>query len=93
MPYIANKNQRENLDNIARQVVAYLNFSEWDTVWGDLNYFVTKLFRLVAAKRFNYCTLNNLTGVLDCVKLEWYRRVVAVYEDGAIARNGDLTDD
>ena len=34
--------------------------------------------------------LNAAIGVLECAKLELYRRVVAMYEDGKIKENGDV---
>jgi len=37
-----------------------------------------------------YTTYNEVVGVLECAKLEMYRRAVAPYEDEKIAENGDV---
>lgn len=34
--------------------------------------------------------VSDLLGVFECVKLEFYRRIVAPYEDAKIAENGDV---
>jgi hypothetical protein len=55
---------------------------------GDLNYIVTSIFKKFYAPRyFNY---NRAIGVLESIKLEFYRRVVALYEDIKIKENGDV---
>lgn len=58
---------------------------------GELNYAVTSLvdWYLVAHGK-RYATLNEVIGVLECAKLELYRRVAAPYEDTKIAENGDV---
>lgn len=33
---------------------------------------------------------GEIVGALTCATQEWYRRAIALYEDGAIERNGDL---
>ncbi len=33
---------------------------------------------------------NAVVGALECAKLELYRRMVAPYENGKIAENGDV---
>ena len=37
-----------------------------------------------------YGMIAHLTGVLENVKQEFYRRIAGPYEDEAITRNGDL---
>jgi len=58
---------------------------------GDYNYVISKMF-LILANRVGmaYSTLNSLIGVLECAKLEAYRRHVVPYEDQKIMENGDL---
>jgi hypothetical protein len=41
-------------------------------------------------KNPRYSTANNLMGVLECVKAEFYRRQVANLEDRKIIENGDI---
>jgi len=38
----------------------------------------------------SYSDYNALVGVLECAKLEFYRRAVAAYEDKKIKENGDV---
>ena len=59
---------------------------------GQLNYFITKI--LLRYMRFNggpsYTMYNTLVGVLECVKLEMYRRQISNYEDEKCDLNGDV---
>lgn len=63
---------------------------------GELNYAVTLLidgYLERAAERdgrTRYAHLNEVVGVLECAKLELYRRVAAPYEDGKMRENGDV---
>ena len=63
---------------------------------GELNYAVTRLVdayldrRAADAGRLRYAHLNEAIGVLECAKLELYRRVAAPYEDEKIAESGDV---
>jgi len=59
---------------------------------GDLNYTITRAIdAYLGRKGINYA-LNEVIGVLECAKLELYRRIVAGYEDKKIAdpENGDV---
>jgi hypothetical protein len=63
---------------------------------GELNYAVTRLVDAYLARaaadagRVRYAHLNEAVGVLECAKLELYRRVAAPYEDEKIAESGDV---
>lgn len=59
---------------------------------GELNYAITRLVDryLEASGDVRYAALNEAVGVLECVKLELYRRVAAPYEDEKAAQNGDV---
>lgn len=59
---------------------------------GELNYAITRLVDdyLIGRGRVRYAHLNEAIGVLECAKLELYRRVVAPYEDGKIAQAGEV---
>lgn len=60
---------------------------------GELNYQITKLIdSFIMRKGLNYATLNSMVGVLECAKLELYRRVAAPYEDEKCEENGDVYD-
>jgi hypothetical protein len=58
---------------------------------GDLNYTITRLCHLFLKKKGEkYSVYNTIIGVLECAKLELYRRKVAHYEDIKIIDNGDV---
>jgi DNA-directed RNA polymerase specialized sigma54-like protein len=79
MPYVK-KPDRKRLDEGA----------EADSP-GELNYVITKkIDSYLGRKGLSYANVNEIIGVLECAKLEIYRRVVAKYEDTKIADNGDV---
>ena len=59
---------------------------------GELNFLVTSIIHnyIRGAERINYSLFNEITGVLECAKLELYRRWVVPYEDLKISENGDV---
>lgn len=82
MPYIK-QDERRDLD-------IYLGVL-YPTTIGQLNYCITQLVRAwVNRHGDSYLTFNELIGVLECSKLELYRRLVATYEDKKIEENGDV---
>ena len=81
MPYI------KEIDRYALNRALPINILN-DLSAGDLNYFITKL--LLKQKPRNYEDYNRLIGVLECVKLELYRRAIVSYEDKKIKENGDV---
>lgn len=56
---------------------------------GELNFVITKLC-LQYMMTPSYSRLNEIIGVLECVKQEFYRRAAAPYEDKKIQENGDV---
>lgn len=58
---------------------------------GELNYKITRLCHdYLAYFGTSYNRLNDIVGVLECAKLEFYQRRVRPYEDIKIAQNGDV---
>ncbi len=60
---------------------------------GELNFQITKLCNAYIQDRpfsFGYSELNEVVGVLECVKLELYRRLAVPYEDKKCLENGDV---
>jgi hypothetical protein len=59
---------------------------------GELNYVITRLVDDYLARQggIRYARLNEVVGVLECAKLELYRRVAGPYEDGKLAESGDV---
>lgn len=58
---------------------------------GELNYAITRLVdEYLAREGVGYRSLNEVVGVLECAKLELYRRIVAPYEDVKMQSAGDV---
>lgn len=57
---------------------------------GELNYAITTLIKQYLSLGVNYAAINEVIGVLECAKLELYRRIAAPYEDGKCKENGDV---
>ena len=58
---------------------------------GSLNFAITTLcINYIKERGKRYSTLNEVIGVLECAKLEFYRRAVAAYEDEKAKLNGDI---
>ena len=93
MPYI-NQAQRGEIDPHLERFLNAMQDRGLFTA-GALNYCITRL--LISVIRDSdppevkgYDLYNELMGVLECAKLEFYRREVAPYEDIKADRNGDL---
>jgi len=80
MPYIK-KEDREKFNTLLE-----FPFSELSA--GELNYLITMILKHTYPK--GYADYNALVGVLESVKLELYRKVIAPYEDIKIKENGDV---
>ena len=87
MPYIKQEKRplyKADIENLVKKL-AEQPLKEQD---GDLNYIVTSIMKMLYQPRyFNY---NRAMGVLEAIKQEYYRRVVAPYEDTKIEENGDV---
>lgn len=59
---------------------------------GDCNYVVSRIVAgaMKPAEGWKYAAIARAIAVLECAKLELYRRLAAPYEDGAIQKNGDI---
>ena len=58
---------------------------------GELNYQITMLIvKYVQTQGASYGTYNEAIGVLECAKLELYRRQVGPYEDEKLDETGDV---
>lgn len=61
------------------------------TTAGELNFAITRLVdEYLAREGVGYRSLNEVVGVLECAKLELYRRIVAPYEDLKLQSAGDV---
>jgi hypothetical protein len=61
---------------------------------GTLNYLITTLCDEYLsgdrAEEFSYSQINTVVGVLECAKMEMYRRLAVPYEDHKRNRNGEV---
>jgi hypothetical protein len=65
---------------------------------GELNYALTRLVVLYLDRGHtfhptSYGDFATVTGVIENVKQELYRRLIAVYEDAKLAQHGDVYTD
>jgi len=87
LPYIKSGN-RNKYNTILKELVETLKALPPEEVDGELNYIVTKMLKEIYPLR--YFHINKAVGVLECIKLEYYRRVAAPYEDSKIQDSGDV---
>ena len=87
MPYIKAGN-RNKYEKILENLVSILKTLPPEDIDGELNYVVTKMLKEIYPLR--YFHINKAVGVLECIKLEYYRRVAAPYEDLKIEEAGDV---
>lgn len=87
MPYIKAGN-RKKYEKILEELVKILKTLPPEEIDGELNYVVTKILKEIYPLR--YFHINKAVGVLECIKLEYYRRVAAPYEDQKIKEAGDV---
>lgn len=61
---------------------------------GQLNYAITKLIHTYIENKggLYYDNINQVIGVLECIKLELYRVIAAKYEDKKRRENGPISD-
>ncbi len=87
MPYIQQE-QRKKWEKLIDEITSIINKLPDDKKEGDINYLITSILKKsYSPGYFNY---NRLVGVLECIKLEMYRRVIGPYEDEKIKENGDV---
>ena len=87
LPYIKTGN-RNKYEKIVNSLVKILKTLPPEEIDGELNYVVTKILKEIYPLR--YFHINKAVGVLECIKLEYYRRVAAPYEDLKIEEAGDV---
>lgn len=84
MPYIK-KDERLFYDRYIDRIL------ELPKPIGDLNYLIVKIcLRFLSFTKKQYSDYNAIIGMLECAKQEFYRRIVAEYENEKIKENGDI---
>jgi len=90
MPYIP-KSQRPQYNAVLALLMG--NQKSFECI-GELNYLITKICNIYLKKKgISYTSLNEVIGVLECVKLELTRRKVVPYEKEKMETNGDVEDE
>lgn len=87
LPYVKTEN-RAKYEKALTELIDILKSLPTEEVDGELNYVVTKILKQVYPLR--YFHINKAIGVLECAKLEFYRRVAAPYEDKKLKESGDV---
>ncbi len=88
MPYIA-KSDRPQYQEIVQQLAAMIPQDRMARP-GHINYVVSLLLDKIYGNAMRYADHNEVIGVLECIKDEFYRRKTAPYEDKKILEEGDL---
>lgn len=76
---------------IKRSLRVGLSVGQLPRTAGELNYTIIQdLNQFIEREGLSYDTINTIVGVLECAKLELYRRVAVPYEQDKIIENGDV---
>lgn len=86
MPYI----EQERRDKFEKVINELLSANINDLSSGDINYIISSLIWKLFENNRSYSAINQIVGIIECVKLEFYRRLAAPYEDEKIVKNGDI---
>ena len=90
MPYIS-QDKRMLLEHPLASLAAGVIVEEQKNQAGVLNYCISALLNeVLKTNGISYRNINELIGVLECAKLELYRRIATPYEDEKIQSNGDV---
>ncbi len=89
MPYVTQdirKDLKDEIDDLLHKINNYPH----EKRDGILNYTITTLLDKGIGTPKCYATYNKMVGVLECAKLELYRRKIGPYENEKIESNGDV---
>jgi hypothetical protein len=81
---------------LIEKLKAVMNLDPRPLTAGELNYCITMLCKRYLKHQaykgghYDYERINNIIGVLECAKIEFYRRIAVPYEDKKIKENGDV---
>jgi hypothetical protein len=89
MPYIA-PHQRTELEPAISHLIDRIK--TYSSVDGVVNYVITTIVAraMKPEEGWKYLSAYKAYGTFLAAAAEFYRRLVAPYEDGAIERNGDI---
>ncbi len=88
MPYI-----KQDIRNDIKIAIDNLigRLQEISTESGVLNYVISEILGYTKGKRLCYQEIQNIIGILECAKLEFYRRIAVPYENRKWIENGDIS--
>ena len=92
MPYIKPEDRvwyEKTINELADALGTAENNEIMSDMAGDMNYCISTLIGKVMGKP-SYAKIAIITGVLENVKQEFYRRVGVPYEENKIVQNGDI---
>jgi hypothetical protein len=102
MPYIKEEDRRifdTHIDDIIfilkcsldREICQQQNLSDQQTMMllGKINYCFSRILSGVMGD-VSYSKVAMITGVMENIKQEYYRRIASPYEDKKILENGDI---
>ncbi len=95
MPYIKLRKRKRidsSIDELISQILGDDEGFDWKPEYeGIINYTVSRICNeVLIGDEPRYSKINTVLGVLEAVKLEFYRRLASPYEDKAIEKDGDL---
>jgi hypothetical protein len=93
MPYIKQDNRSildRYINDLSETISDKHSNEDIVKVMGDLNYTITKLCAKLVGKDISYTKIGIITGVLENVKQEFYRRIATPYEENKVVENGDI---
>jgi hypothetical protein len=78
-------------DNINSFKTDHISNQDMIKICGVLNYIITRVCAKIITE-VSYSKIAIITGVLENVKQEFYRRMASPYEDKKINQNGDVSE-
>jgi hypothetical protein len=80
---------KTNINDSNPYNITKLTNEEFLNIAGDINYCVSRLVSQLMGE-VSYGKIAIITGVLENIKQEYYRRVAESYEDKKLIENGDI---
>ncbi len=101
MPYIIPEDRQDFYNDFVEKLIKQLIKNSVDNgkipdsgdgtpMSGDVNYCITRIVNSLCPQPRCYDDINTAIGVLECAKLELYRRVAVPYENLKKTQNGDI---
>ena len=90
MPYIIPADRIQFDPKIKEVISVITNNGSSKAKVGDINYVFSKIIWELFDKNPSYTLGNDLMGVLEGVRSEFYRRKLGPYEDQKMKENGDI---